>query len=79
MLVRVYTCQNATLLEITCHGSNLFSNLGRSSGYSDNLCIFFLNRPSSFDRKICVCVCVCVCVSLYIRAKSFSNRNSSFF
>ena len=21
-LVRVYTCQNATLLEITCHGSN---------------------------------------------------------
>ena len=22
MLVRVYTCQNATLLEITCHGSN---------------------------------------------------------
>ena len=23
MLVRVYTCQNATLLEIPCHGSNL--------------------------------------------------------
>ena len=23
-LVRVYTCQNATLLEITCHGSNIF-------------------------------------------------------
>ena len=22
-LVRVYTCQNATLLEITCHGSNI--------------------------------------------------------
>ena len=22
MLARVYTCQNATLLEITCHGSN---------------------------------------------------------
>ena len=21
MLIRVYTCQNATLLEITCHGS----------------------------------------------------------
>ena len=21
MLVRVYTCQNATLLEITCHGA----------------------------------------------------------
>ena len=25
MLVRVYTCQNATLLEITCHGSYSFS------------------------------------------------------
>ena len=24
MLVRVYTCQNATLLEITCHGSILY-------------------------------------------------------
>ena len=23
MLVRVYTCQNATLLEITCHSSNI--------------------------------------------------------
>ena len=23
-LVRVYTCQNATLLEITCHGSFVF-------------------------------------------------------
>ena len=22
-LVRLYTCQNATLLEITCHGSNV--------------------------------------------------------
>ena len=24
-LIRVYTCQNATLLEISCHGSNWFS------------------------------------------------------
>ena len=23
MLVGVYTCQNATLLEISCHGSNI--------------------------------------------------------
>ena len=26
MLVRVYTCQNATLLEITCRGSLLFNH-----------------------------------------------------
>ena len=25
MVVCVYSCQNATLLEITCHGSNKFS------------------------------------------------------
>ena len=24
MLVGVYTCQNATLLEITCHASNIY-------------------------------------------------------
>ena len=53
MLVGVYTCQNATLLEITCHGSNLFGNLGRSSGHSDN---FFQIGPAVFDRKNFVCV-----------------------
>ena len=25
MLVRVFTCQNATLLEIICHGSNIYT------------------------------------------------------
>ena len=27
MLVRVYTCQNATLLEITCHGSKCLKSV----------------------------------------------------
>ena len=38
MLVWVYTCQNATLLEITCHGSYLFLffKVHWMSGYSKN-------------------------------------------
>ena len=28
MLVRVYTCHNATLLEITCHGSIMGQDMG---------------------------------------------------
>ena len=30
-LVGVYTCQNATLLEITCHGSNSISAYKKES------------------------------------------------
>ena len=36
-----YTCQNATLLEITCHGSNVFSSCGG-----------FLTYPMFHHRKI---------------------------
>ena len=37
MLVRIYTCQNATLLEITCRGSNYFKlQFPRTALISDN-------------------------------------------
>ena len=37
MLVLVYTCQNATLLEITCHGSYASSKCSDNPGHMHRL------------------------------------------
>ena len=50
MLVWVYTCQNATYLEITCHGSYLFLffKVHWMSGYSKNtkLQLWIMRNPN---------------------------------
>ena len=46
MLVRVYTCQNATLLEITCHGLyGTWSIIDLIHGR--HLCNYFKSGPTT--------------------------------
>ena len=58
MLVCVYTCQNATLLEITCHGSNIIAKIIKLEHlhvvhYDDtyNLKTNYKQKAGSFGRN----------------------------
>ena len=52
--VWVYTCQNATLLEITCHGSYLFE--ANCNEWNENPCPACYLDMSIHERCLCCCV-----------------------
>ena len=74
-LVGVYTCQNATLLEITCHGSNVLN--GYSTGQSVHNGIH-ATLPAKLRLYDYISFSNSLCCHIYIIRKSSLSRFIGF-
>ena len=76
MLVRIYTCQNATLLEISCHGSYAFSSLKvlKATGNHHGTAISYLLGRSWKEgtRKSSLFISALFMLMLYFSVNNFS-------